>query len=113
MSGAEFVGRIGVIAVPLFYSLHLQNGYEILALIVMLFSLGMYYLGWGRYFRNGRPYSLLFTPLMGVPVPLALSPVFYFLCASVILHSGYLLIFSIILGAGHIPASFIEYKRNV
>ncbi|OKP86015.1 hypothetical protein A3844_14780 [Paenibacillus helianthi] len=112
LTGAEFIGRMGVITVPLFYSLHLQNVYEVLSLVVMLLSLGMYYFGWGRYFMNGRAYRLLFTPLMGVPVPLALSPVLYFLSASVILHSGYLLIFSIILGAGHIPASLSDYKRN-
>lgn len=111
-TGAEFIGRMGVIIVPLFYSLHMQNGLEVLALIVMLLSLGIYYYGWGRYFRNGRPYRLLFTPLMGIPVPLALSPVLYFLSASVILHSGYLLIFSLILGAGHIPASLSDYRRN-
>ncbi|OKP89011.1 hypothetical protein A3842_04900 [Paenibacillus sp. P3E] len=112
LTGSEFIGRMGVITVPLFYSLHVQNGYEVLALVVMLLSLGMYYFGWRRYFMNGRVYRLLFTPLMGVPVPLALSPVLYFLSASVILHSGYLLIFSIILGAGHIPASLGDYKRN-
>ncbi|KWX75966.1 hypothetical protein AMQ84_16610 [Paenibacillus riograndensis] len=111
-TGAEFIGRMGVIIVPLFCSLHMQNGLEVLALIVMLLSLGIYYYGWGRYFRNGRPYRLLFTPLMGIPVPLALSPVLYFLSASVILHSGYLLIFSLILGAGHIPASLSDYRRN-
>lgn len=109
---AEFIGRMGVIIVPLFYSLHLQNGFEVIALIVMLLSLGIYYYGWGRYFRNGRPYRLLFTPLMGIPVPLALCPVLYFLSASVILHSGSLLIFSLILGAGHIPASLSDHKRN-
>lgn len=111
-TGAEFIGRMGVIMVPLFYTLHLQNGFEVLALIVMLFSLGIYYYGWVRYFRNGRPYRLLFTPLMGIPVPLALSPVLYFLSASVLLHSGYLLLFSFILGAGHIPASLSDYQRN-
>ncbi|KWX85394.1 hypothetical protein AMQ83_25030 [Paenibacillus riograndensis] len=109
---AEFIGRIGVNIVPFFYTLHMQNGFEILALIVMLLSLGVYYYGWGRYFRNGRPYRLLFTPLMGIPVPLAVSPVLYFLAASVILHSGVLLLISLIFGAGHIPASLSDYRRN-
>ncbi|MBW4081164.1 hypothetical protein [Paenibacillus sp. S150] len=111
-TGAEFIGRIGVIILPLFYSLHMQSVFEVLALTLMLLSLGIYYSGWAKYFKNGRPYRLLYTSLMGIPVPLAVSPVLYFLCASVLLHSSCLLIFSLILGAGHIPASLVEYKRS-
>jgi hypothetical protein len=108
---AEGIGRFGVIVVPLFFSIQIQNKSEMISLIVMILSLVMYYIGWVRYFRNNREYTLLFSPMMSVPVPLAISPIVYFLLASVILHSVYMLIFSVILAAGHIPSSLREWER--
>ncbi|MFC3746126.1 hypothetical protein [Paenibacillus sp. GCM10012306] len=109
---AEGVGRVGVIVVPLFFAIHLQETYEIISLVGMVLALLLYYFGWGRYFRNGREYKLLYSPMLGVPVPLAISPIVYFLCASVVLHSVYMLIFSVILAVGHIPSSLREWERS-
>ncbi|OBZ18516.1 hypothetical protein A8L34_02750 [Bacillus sp. FJAT-27264] len=109
---AEGIGRFGVILVSLFFIIHLQETYEIIALIGMILSLLLYYFGWGRYFRNDREYKLLYSPMLGIPVPLAISPIIYFLCASVVLHSVYMLIFSVIMAVGHIPSSLREYQRS-
>ncbi|MBP1995536.1 hypothetical protein [Paenibacillus eucommiae] len=109
----EGIGRFGVIIVPIFFSIQIQNVYEIISLIVMLLSLFMYYFGWVRYFRNNREFKLLFSPLLGVPVPLAIFPILYFLFASVITHSTYLFIFSVIFAIGHIPNSLSDYYRSI
>lgn len=109
---AEGIGRFGVILVPVFFSIHIQTTFETISLIVMLLSLTAYYFGWVRYFGNNREYKLLFSPLLGVPVPLAISPSLYFLFAAVIMHSFYFFIFSVIFAAGHIPNSLIDYNRS-
>ncbi len=113
LSAAEGVGRIGVFIIPIFSSIHIENSYEVISLIGMFLSLSLYYLGWIRYFRRGREFSLLFAPMIGIPVPLAINPVLYFLFASVVLHSAYLLICGVILAIGHIPGSLNSYKKDV
>jgi hypothetical protein len=45
---------------------------------VMLLALAFYYTGWVRYFTRGRTPALLYKPLLGIPLPLAVSPVDYF-----------------------------------
>ncbi|GGG12084.1 hypothetical protein GCM10010912_65640 [Paenibacillus albidus] len=106
---AEGVGRFAVMIVPLFFQVHLHASYEIIALLMMSCSLFMYYLGWGRYYSNLREYKLLFAPMLGIPVPLAIAPSLYFLFSAVILHSGYMVIFSVIFAVGHITNSLRDY----
>ncbi|AIQ12992.1 hypothetical protein PDUR_14530 [Paenibacillus durus] len=113
LSAAEGVGRLGVFIIPIFSSVHIEHSYEVISLIGMIISLLLYYIGWIRYFGRGREYSLLFAPMIGIPVPLAVSPVLYFLFGSVVLHSVYLLICGVILAIGHIPNSLISYKKDV
>lgn len=110
-SVAEGIGRIGTMIVPLFFAVQLRHGYEMISLIVMILSLLLYYGGWCRYFLNDREYGLLFKPFRGIPIPLAISPVLYFLAGSVILHSFLLFMFSIVFAAGHIPNSLRECER--
>jgi hypothetical protein len=102
---AEGVGRLGVFVLPIFSASHMDRKYEVLALIGMLVFLVFYYSCWIRYFIGNREYLLLFSPILGVPVPLAISPILYFCCASVILHSPLMFLSSLILAVGHIPAS--------
>ena len=107
----EGIGRLGVFALPLFYSIAIQGTFGLLCLIVMIIALGFYYAGWVRYFRRGRTYASLYMPLLGVPIPMALSPVIYFLAASVVLQAGLLLIAASVLGIGHLALSWREYQR--
>lgn len=68
----------------------------------MLICLGLYYSGWIRYFAKGRRYPLLFAPLLGIPLPMAVGPVTYFLAASFFLRSPALCGAAVLLGIGHI-----------
>ncbi|WP_130609535.1 hypothetical protein [Cohnella abietis] len=112
LTAAEGIGRIGVLIVPVFYTMHIHETYEIISLIVMVLSLLMYYLLWVRYFRNNREFNWLYSPIMGVPVPLAIFPILYFLFSSVVIHSLYQFIFSLIFAVGHIPNSISDYARS-
>lgn len=102
---AEGIGRAGVVVLPLFSAVRVEGNLERIALVLMLLSFGLYVIGWLRYLRSDRQYRLLFASILGIPVPMAIMPVLYFMSASLMLHSVPLLVCSLILGIGHIPAS--------
>ena len=52
-----------------------------------------------------------YEPCMGIPILLAISPVIYFLAASALFHSWYLLAAAVLLGIGHIYVSSLDWKR--
>ena len=106
----EKTGQIGVFLIPAFLTLAIDSPAKIIAALGMFVALAVYYEGWVRYFFNERDYRLLFQPLLGLPVPMAISPVVYFLCAAVVLDSYLLLGASVVLAAGHIPLSIHEYR---
>ena len=106
----EWIGRVGLIITPLFspYSaISVAGGLAEIALIVFLL---LYYAGWVRFFLLGRVYEYLYLPMVGVPVPFAISTVLYFMYASFLLSSGLMFVFAIIFAAGHIPKSIISYQ---
>lgn len=111
LRAAEGLGRLGVLALPIFSPIHLSRPYELLSFIVMLAFLAFYYAGWIRYFTRGREYRLLFSPMIHIPIPMAVAPVLYFIGASIVLHSYGLLISSVILAIGHIPSSLILSRQ--
>ncbi len=108
----ERIGQVGCFAIPCFYRGALTGTPGLLALIVMALSLAFYYLGWARYALGGHKFSLLFQPLWGVPLPMAISPVIYFLAAALFLNSWYLAVAAVILGIGHIRVSYFELIKT-
>ncbi|MNN03061.1 hypothetical protein D3C81_1157370 [compost metagenome] len=109
---AEGIGRVGGVVLPLFSAIRLEGSLEWIALVMMLLSLGFYASGWIRYLRNEREYRYLYTSMLGIPVPMAVMPVLYFMSASLLLHSYPLMACSLIFGIGHIPAS-IRSQRSL
>ena len=107
----ERVGQVGCFILPLFFPLAFSGTLVRAAWIVMGAFLAFYYAGWARFFVGPRGYALLFKPMLGVPVPLALSPVFYFLLSSVVLGSLWQAIAAAILGVGHVTITLREYRR--
>jgi len=104
----EQAGRVAVITVPVFYDFQMTRLVDRMALAVMMAALGIYYAGWGRYFRRGRRYRLLFLPLGWLPVPLAISPVIAVLSAAVQFHSWLLAAVVATFGVVHISSSLRE-----
>ena len=111
MERLEWVGRVAAFVIPFFYRLDAQSARQVAALVVMALALLLYYAGWVRFFTRGRRYALLFEPMLGLPVPMAVSPVVFFLAASVLFGSWYLSLATVILGVGHLWISFQESRR--
>lgn len=109
---AEGMGRLGVFVLPIFSYIHHDKPYEMISMIGMFIFLLLYVVGWVRYFKGDEEYRLLFSPMIGIPVPLAITPILYFLCSSIVLHSYLLFISSLILAIGHIPNSLILSKNQ-
>jgi hypothetical protein len=107
----ERVGQVTCFLLPLFFPVSFTGSFVIAAWIVMGVSLGFYYAGWIRFFVQGRDYLLLYKPMIGLLVPMAISPVSYFLVASLVLGSVYQAIAAIVLGVGHISISILEFRR--
>jgi hypothetical protein len=81
------------------------------AWVVIALSLGLYYAGWIRFFSHGRDYTLLFKPMIGIPVPMAVSPVVLFLVSSLVLGSPWQAMAATVLGVGHITITAREHMR--
>jgi len=116
IAAMEIVERAGqgfAFVIPFFYPLKIQGSLEIAGLTGMILALLFYYLNWGRYVLQGRSFRLLYQPCVGIPIPLAISPVIYFLLASVLFHSWYLLAAAVVLGIGHIYISSLEWQRSM
>jgi hypothetical protein len=109
----EWIGRAGVIITPIFNPLNIESVGEDMAILVVIVFLIIYYLGWIRYFAREMDSKYLYSPLMGIPLPLAISPVFFFLFISYPLHSVALFISTILFGVSHIWIALRQYRQYI
>ena len=72
--------------------------------------LALYYAVWLRYFIGGREITLLSRSFLFVPMPLAVFPVLYFLCAAIWLHNLPAAIIMVIFGAAHLAVSIQSFR---
>ena len=70
----------------------------------------LYYAVWLRYFIGGREIVLLSRSFLFVPLPLAVFPVLYFLCAAIWLHNLPAAIIMVIFGAAHLTVSLQSFR---
>ena len=70
----------------------------------------LYYAVWLRYFLGGREIALLSRSFLFVPMPLAVFPVLYFLCAAIWLHNLPAAIIMVIFGAAHLTVSLQSFR---
>jgi len=103
----ERVGQLGIFVSPLFFVL----SFRLYLMIGLIISTLIYYLGWIRYLVKKRKFYYLFSPLMFIPIPQAIFPIFYFIILSFLLNSYILFGFTIIFSIGHIAISYKSYKR--
>ena len=74
--------------------------------------LALYYAVWLRYFAGGRKTELLRRAFLLVPLPLAVFPVLYYLCAAIWLHNVPAVIIMLIFGAAHITVSLQSFRKE-
>ncbi len=111
MTVIEQIGRAIVFITPLFYSINFNTNYQLFSLYSLIIAIAFYYVGWLRYLLYGRLYKLLFEPMLGVPIPMAISPVIFFLFSSIVLDTWLLFIGTIFLAVGHIYVSYHSYNQ--
>ena len=104
LSAAENVARSAALVLPFFYSLNKKGGWSAVAWVGMACALAVYYLAWGRFFMDEGAVALLSAPLMGIPSPLALSPVAVLLLASYLMNSWWLFSAAVAFGVSHVWA---------
>jgi hypothetical protein len=107
----ERVGQVSVFVLPFLYRFDLVSPASLVALGLMGLALAFYYLGWLRYFLCGRRPEMLYRSLLGVPLPLSVSPVAFFLASSFVLRSVPLAIASLAFGGAHVVVSRTAHGR--
>lgn len=70
----------------------------------------LYYMVWLRYFARGRDVAMLNRPFLFVPLPPAVFPVLYFLCAAVWLHNLPAVLLMLVFGAAHLAVTIRSFR---
>ena len=104
LSSAESVARGAALVLPFFHSLHKKSVWSTLVWVGMAGALAVYYAAWGRFFMGDGSVALLSAPLMGIPSPLALSPVALLLLASYLMNSWWMFSAALAFGGFHVWA---------
>jgi hypothetical protein len=107
----ERIGQAACFTIPVFYALRFDTALGKIAVTVGLCALLFYYAGWLRFVFSKRSFCLLFSPLAGIPIPMAIAPILVFLMAAINMQSWPLGIAAIVLAAGHLPISWNAWKR--
>jgi hypothetical protein len=104
LSAAENVTRSAALVLPFFYALNRKGVWSAVVWVGMAGALAVYYLAWGRFFMGDGSVALLSAPLMGIPSPLALSPVALLLLASYLMCSWWMFSSALAFGVFHVWA---------
>ena len=104
LSAAENIARSAALVLPFFYSLNKRSVWSAVAWVGMAGALAVYYAAWGRFFLSEGAAALLSAPLMGIPSPLALSPVALLLLASYLMNSWWMFSAALAFGVFHVWA---------
>lgn len=110
----EKLGQGGIMAVPLLFGLSISGVTGKIALAGMIITLCFYYYCWFRYFKRGNDFRLLFTPVFGIPIPMAFSPVFYFVFTALAMRSWTMAAAVLSFAIGHLVVSktTVTYFNN-
>ena len=111
LEALERLGQAGVFVIPCFYRIRIQGAMAVVSLAVMALTLVSYYLGWLRYMQQGRRYALLFAPMWGIPLPMAVMPVIYFGAAAALVRSCPLAAATAVFAVGHLAVSAYQRRK--
>lgn len=108
----ENVGRIATFALPFFYELHFERPFALPVALLMILVLAGYYFCWLRYFSGGKKATWLHQPLLGIPLPMAVLPVLFFLLSAYLLRSWWMLTAAVLFGVCHIWVSKLTLRNG-
>lgn len=111
MTSLERLGQASVLIIPFFYSIHILTSIQIVGFCVSIIVTALYYVGWLRYLLGGRHFSLLFAPMIGIPIPMAICPIVSFFASCMVLGSWPLFIGTLSLAVGHLYISYHTYLQ--
>ncbi|MBN1937156.1 MAG: hypothetical protein JW934_21030 [Anaerolineae bacterium] len=112
LEALERLGQAGVFVIPCFHRIRIQDVIASVSLAAMALALVGYYLGWLRYMQQGQRYALLFAPLWGIPLPMAVMPVIYFGAAAALVRSWPLAVATVVFAIGHLAVSAHERRKT-
>ena len=109
----ERVGEIGcAVCALMFADFNCEPASPQLAwLIVALILMGLYDLCWLRYFKGRQRAKDMYRSFLRIPIPLAVLPVAGFLLLGIYGKVIWMILFSVILGVGHIGIHWYHAKR--
>ncbi len=107
----ERLGQLGFTVIPAFTGIPFKGALGITAAAGMLAALILYYCGWLRYYTRGRDFSLLFSPMAGIPLPMAIGPVLYLAFYAAGARSLLMGAAAVIFAAGHLSVSYKTYRE--
>ncbi len=106
----ERIGQVGSLII-LIISKDNYEGLNInIIFILMILCIISYIFLWVRYIIKGHNFLLLFKPLVLIPIPMALFPVFALGFASLWGTSIYLGVFVVLFASGHFVNSWHTYR---
>ena len=79
-----------------------RKNFSLPVVIGMGLALAVYYACWIRYFAGGRVAALLGAPFLGIPLPMAVAPITFFILSSYLMGSWWMLGASLLFGVAHI-----------
>lgn len=107
----EWIGRLGIMILPLFWKIKFDKSNAVFLILAGL-MLALYYVCWMRFFLTGREFITQFSPLFGIPVPLAIFPLLSVLFVGIAQGSWPVIAAAVIMSAGHIPESLMTYYSS-
>jgi len=107
----ERVGQISSFVLPFLYtidgSMLLNRKFIVIGMMICIL---VYYFCWIRFLVE-RKREYFYKKILIIPLPMALTPILYFVMSALLFESKYLLVGSILLAVGHIYISNYDYQE--
>lgn len=97
----ENISRIISFVLLLFLAKNPNANFKSLWMVGIFVFLLLYFILWGRYFNGGGSYSLLGKSFLGIPMPMVIFPVGYFICTALWLDCFPAVIAFLVFGIAH------------
>jgi hypothetical protein len=109
----ERIGQVAIVVCALFFRDYdrIMLSPRLMLLAGAFVLLILYDLWWVRCFRNGLREEDLYSSFLGIPIAGAILPVAGLLLLGLFGGVIWMILASVVLGAGHIPISYLHWKN--